>query len=306
MRKIILAITAILFLSFSSQTTAQDISKLIGLNYGPYTMTEQDPNKGILIGYQQIYDHISKLSLYTYWVRTFSCTNGLENIGPIAHSFGMRVIAGGWFGKDKNQNEIELDALISVCSKGHADIAVLGSETLQRGDLTGSELIGYINRFQQAVPGFPVVVADTYNALLANPDVVNASDAVMLNIYPFWDGIDISNAVFNLRGAYYSFKYHFPDKLIIIGETGWPSDGDITGAAVPSPINAAFYLCNVMSWARTENVIIFPFEAFDEPWKAAYEGPRGSHWGIWDKDGNLKQYMDYTFEGYILPSTYWK
>lgn len=30
------------------------------------------------------------------------------------------------------------------------------------------------------------------------------------------------------------------------------------------------------------------FEAFDEPWKAGYEGPQGAYWGIWDEDGGLK------------------
>ncbi|HWQ50043.1 MAG TPA: hypothetical protein VN414_14085 [Methanosarcina sp.] len=36
----------------------------------------------------------------------------------------------------------------------------------------------------------------------------------------------------------------------------------------------------------------FYFEAFDESWKATNEGPQGVHWGIWDKDGNMKPGME--------------
>ena len=39
------------------------------------------------------------------------------------------------------------------------------------------------------------------------------------------------------------------------------------------------------------------FEAFDESWKAKYEGSRGAYWGLWDKDGNLKACMQDVFAG---------
>jgi exo-beta-1,3-glucanase (GH17 family) len=39
------------------------------------------------------------------------------------------------------------------------------------------------------------------------------------------------------------------------------------------------------------------FEAFDESWKAAYEGPQGAHWGSWTQDGTLKPGMQAVFDG---------
>jgi hypothetical protein len=86
-------------------------------------------------------------------------------------------------------------------------------------------------------------------------------------------------------------------KPVIVSESGWPSAGNTIGEAVPSAENAAYFFLNFVSWARAENVPFFYFEAFDEPWKAAYEGPQGAYWGIWDKDANLKVGMQDVFDG---------
>jgi hypothetical protein len=86
-------------------------------------------------------------------------------------------------------------------------------------------------------------------------------------------------------------------KEIIVSETGWPSGGNTVGDAVPSPENAAFFFKDFVSWARTEGIKYFYFEATDEPWKAAYEGPQGAHWGVFDGDGNLKPGMQAVFAG---------
>ncbi|MGD9975968.1 MAG: glycosyl hydrolase family 17 protein [Desulfatirhabdiaceae bacterium] len=220
--------------------------------------------------------------------------------------FWHGVVAGCWLSKDKETNDAELNALITVCQKGDADVALVGSETLYRGDLTSAELIGYINRFKSAVPGFPVMTADAHSALSANPSVVHAGDAVMANSYPYWDGIYIMDAASHLRDSYLDLKEQFPDKLVVISETGWPTTGDSVGSAVPDPINAAWYFWCVESWAKTEGVVVFYFEAFDEPWKAVYEGSQGSHWGLFDQYGVLKPYMEYGFSNSILPENYWK
>jgi hypothetical protein len=84
---------------------------------------------------------------------------------------------------------------------------------------------------------------------------------------------------------------------VIVSETGWPSEGNAAGGAVPSPKNAAFFFLNFVSWARAYNIDYFYFEAFDESWKAAYEGPQGAHWGVWDKDGILKPGMEAVLNG---------
>ena len=66
------------------------------------------------------------------------------------------------------------------------------------------------------------------------------------------------------------------------------------------PENAAFYFLNFVSWARANSVQYFYFEAYDEPWKAAREGPQGACWGLWDQNSQLKAGMQAVFDDQTL------
>jgi hypothetical protein len=173
----------------------------------------------------------------------------------------------------------------------------VGSEVLLRGDLTSEKLVEYMDQVRQAVPNVPVATADTYAQLLTHPDIVEASDIVLVNYYPYWEGIALENAVPAIHDWHGQVVKAAKDKRVIVTETGWPSDGDTKGLAVPSPENAAFFFKNFISWARANGIEYYYFEAFDEPWKSQYEGPQGAHWGIWDRYGNLKSGMDAVFRG---------
>ena len=78
------------------------------------------------------------------------------------------------------------------------------------------------------------------------------------------------------------------DKLVIVAETGWPSQGLPVAAAIPSPENAMKYFIDVQQWACGEGVKLFDFSSFDEPWKLGQEGSVGASWGLWDRDGQPK------------------
>lgn len=87
------------------------------------------------------------------------------------------------------------------------------------------------------------------------------------------------------------------DKPVYVSEAGWPDAGNIIGKAIPSSENATANFINFVSWARANEIKYFYFEAFDESWKAKYEGLQGAHWGIFDKSGQLKTGMMPVFEG---------
>ena len=48
----------------------------------------------------------------------------------------------------------------------------------------------------------------------------------------------------------------------------------------------------------------FYFEAFNETWKARFEGPQGAHWGVWDQFGNLKPGMQAVFNNQTIPDNW--
>jgi len=262
-------------------------SKVYGLDFSPY-LDWQDPNKGITVSTEQIRSRLEIIAPYTTHIRTFGCTNGLEKIGSIAHSLGLATAIGAWISNDTAANERELKNMIVLAKAGNADMLIVGSEVLLRGDLTEDRLITYINRVKNAVLGIPVTYADTYSVLLSHPAVISAVDVVMANYYPYWEGISIEDALSRVDIVYKQVVEAARGKTVIVSETGWPSGGKVVGNAVPSPDNEVKYLSDFASWA-------YYFEAFDESWKANYEGPQGAHWGIWDTSGRLKSNMDHIF-----------
>jgi exo-beta-1,3-glucanase (GH17 family) len=242
---------------------------------------------------------------YTQWIRTFGTTDGLEKAGLVARSLGLKAAIGAWLGRDLAANEQQITNLINICKAGQCDLAIVGSEVLLRGDLSEAQLIDYIKRVRQAVPaGIPVTTADVYSQFLTRPNVLANIDLVMANFYPYWEGTRVDLAMGSLHARYGEVKAAAGGKQVYVSETGWPSAGDQIGAAVPSAQNASFYFLNFVSWARANNVQYFYFESFDESWKAKYEGPQGAHWGIWDKDGNLKPGMQEVFDGRTIPDNW--
>ena len=74
----------------------------------------------------------------------------------------------------------------------------------------------------------------------------------------------------------------FPGKDIFIGEFGWPSAGRMREGALPSPVNQARAMQEVLALAKRENYRVNLIEAYDQPWKRQLEGTVGGHWGLFD------------------------
>jgi exo-beta-1,3-glucanase (GH17 family) len=285
----------------AARAQAQPAYRLSGLGFSPY-VDGQNPNLGSVVTLAQVQARLDVIAPYTEWVRTFGSTHGLEHVPSQAKARGLKVAAGAWIGPNGPANDAEIASVVGAAQTGFVDIVIVGSEALLRGDVTAAQLVAYMNQVRAAIPhGIPVTTADTFDRLLANPSVIAASSILLPNIYPFWQGVSPPNAVCSLANAYRQVLAAAGGKPIVISETGWPSDGAAVGAAVPSPDNAATYFIQFVSWARANGVPYFYFEAFDETWKAAYEGSRGAHWGLWDKDTLLKPAMKPVFDGVTVP-----
>ena len=264
----------------------------IALNYSPYT-DGQNPNLGSRIPLRQMERQLRLLSAHVDTLRTFGTSGELLKFYPLAHNMGYRVYAGAWIdhymGDAQIESEIEL--LARVAQRGWCAAVVVGSECLHRGDLSALELARYLSyaRAQLADESVPVTTSDTAAALLANPEVVAQCDLVMATYYPFFEGVSIEQAADAVAAMHGRLQAAYPDKEIIISETGWPTAGSPEGDAVPSEANAARYFAEVNAWAEAEGVEVVFFSAFDEDWKV--EGVKadiGGHWGHRTADGLLK------------------
>jgi len=237
---------------------------------------------------------------YTRWIRTFGCSRGLENAGSIAHSLGLKAAIGAWLSEDLVSNERQLSNLITMANAGDVDIAIVGGEVLLRQDLTVNDLILYIERVKIEAPGVPVTTSDGFRNIITNEDLMHSCDVIMVNYYPFWEGIHIKDAVHTLNRWHREVIAAAGDKAIIVAETGWPTAGDKIGDAKPSSRNAAIYLRDFVAWALANGVKFYYFEAFDEPWKRRIEGKVGANWGLWSEKGKMKRGLKNVFQGFNL------
>ena len=232
---------------------------------------------------------IDLIAPHTRWVRSFACTEGHEAIPRLARTKGLKTMVGAWISRDHERNEREIEALIKLAQEGMVNIAVVGNEVLLREELPEAELLAYIARVKAAVPeDVQVGCVDAYYQFLERPELTAACDVLLPNCYPFWEGADIDVAAQYLRRMYGLVKAAGGEKLVIVTETGWPSNGKPVAGAVPSAENAMKYFIDVQQWAKGEGIKLFYFSSFDEPWKLAQEGEVGTQWGLWDKDGRPK------------------
>ena len=292
-------------LAWSSKATVKYMP--YGINFSPYIGT-QDPNKNVILKPAQVTARLNTIKGSAEWVRTYSVTHGMETAGALAHKAGFKVALGAWLGPETNTNQSsansnEIVNLVAAANRGEADMLVIGSEVLLRGDLPVETLTAYLDYVRHEIKkDIPITTADTYRTLIANPTVIQKCDVVFANFYPYWDDIRIDCAIASLDRGYSALVTAAGGKDVVVSETGWPSAGTRPGNAVASVANAAYYELAFESWAKDKNIKTFYFEAYDEQWKVQAEGSFGGSWGIRNNAGVLKTGMNWAYLGYKLPA----
>ncbi len=256
-----------------------------GLCFSPY---EEGQNPGDQISEEQIRRRMEIIQPYTKWIRSFSCTEGNEEIPRIAKEFGIKTMVGAWLGDDPDINKQEVENLIRIANEGYVDIAAVGNEVMLRGDLTEDELLAFIQQVKDNVKGVPVGYVDAYYEFAERPRITEACEIILANCYPFWEGCSLEYSFLYIKDMYRRALHAANGKKVVISETGWPSQGSNLEGAIPSYENFLKYFMNMQKWAAEDDVEILYFSSFDESWKVGAEGDVGAYWGLWDKDEQLK------------------
>lgn len=106
-------------------------------------------------------------------------------------------------------------------------------------------------------------------------------DFLSIHIYPFWTKTPFDEAIQETINQYNKTKKNFPDKEIVITELGWPTSSTV-GNDYTNVENHGVYIKGIDEWARKENIVIYYFEAFDEPWKGGNNPIEAEkHWGLY-------------------------
>lgn len=273
--------------------------KLQCLSYTPFRGKQSPFDSNLVIPPQQIVEDLTKLKAVTDCVRTYATDQGLDQVLPVAQKLGMKVLMGIWIGRDPAANEKQLQQGIEL-GKKYPDALrgiIVGNEVLLRGEQTPAALTGMLKRVKEAT-GVPVTYADVWefwqpgNGRVGDglPALAAAADFITIHILPYWEDHPIASTegVEHLRAIYGILKAAYPDKPVLIGETGFPSAGRQRASAVPSIIDEARYIRDFIAYANSISVDYNLIEAFDQPWKRASEGTVGGYWGVFSGDRQLK------------------
>jgi exo-beta-1,3-glucanase (GH17 family) len=263
------------------------------LSYTPYdgSSAPTGPNYGVAPGHIQ--KDLEALHAYTDCIRTYSSMPPQGEVVALADALGMQVYLGIWLGANAEQNEKEIAAALALAEahRGAIKALVVGNEVMLRREMPAEQLAGII-RDVRAQSGLPVTYAENYEFWRSNPVLADAVDFMAVHILPHWDDpapVSIDDAQAHVRHIILRVQETFPGRPMIIGEIGWPSAGRTRGAAVPSPVNQARFIRELVGSADGLGVAYNLIEAIDQGWKRrTREGTVGGYWGVLDAERTLK------------------
>jgi exo-beta-1,3-glucanase (GH17 family)/cellulose synthase/poly-beta-1,6-N-acetylglucosamine synthase-like glycosyltransferase len=240
----------------------------------------------------QIAADLELLSKSAERLRTYGVRD-LPDLLSLAGEHDLMVTAGAWLDDDRDKNAIEIDGLIEASNTmRHIERVVVGNEVMVRKNLTAAQLIPYLDEVREKQRR-PVSTAETWNNWLANPELADHVDYILVHLLPYhegdrWDVSTPEKAVDYALMRYDQVQNAFPHKKIVIGEIGWPSNGPTIATAVASQDNQARFVRTFLAHPRTLTLDYFLMEAIDQPWKTEIEGWAGPYWGLFDADRHPK------------------
>ena len=280
--------------------------KLYCVSYAPFRANQDPMIESTYVDAQQIDEDLTLLSRYTNCVRTYSTENGQDQVAAIAQRHGMKVLQGIWLSNNAARNHRQITAAVAIAKKFPDVVSamVVGNEVLLRGDLSVTDLAALIVEVKAQVAPLPVTYADVWEFWQRYGNLQNAVDFVTIHILPYWEDFPLtaSVAAAHVDAIRKMVAAAIPNKEIVIGEFGWPSQGRMREAARPSPSNEARAIEETATLAQRENFRVNVIEAFDQPWKRQLEGATGGYWGTFDHSTGAPKFG---FDGIVSDHPDW-
>lgn len=288
--------------------------KCTGINYniraGPDWATAAEKCKPA----SQIASELALLKGVTDSIRLYSLTDcdQANAVVPAAIEAGLKIELGMWVDSSASSFETEKAAFQKLLETGivtsdHIVGIHVGSEAVYRKDVTATVAISHLEEIRtlckanSAAASIPLTIADIGDTYSAYPEMIKAVDYVSANYFPFWEKVDVDGAAdhFYKRFSALVETASTYSKEVIIGETGWASDGVGAGASPASAANAAKYFYDFYTLATEKDLTYYYFSAFDEPWKLptleANETVE-AYFGLFTHEGVLKDAIAAKFD----------
>ncbi|NEX20331.1 glycosyltransferase [Thiorhodococcus mannitoliphagus] len=267
-------------------------SRIQGFSFSPM-QADDDPSQDRFPSVEDIESDLALLEGKVHAVRTYTLEGTLGAVPSLAAEHGLNVTLGAWIGDRREDNEQELERLREVLAKGNRNVVrvMVGNEAILRDDVEVAELIEYLERVRK-LTWLPVSTAEPWHVWLKYPELVEHVDFITIHLLPYWEGVPLDQAVDYAVSRYDQVKEAYPNKPIIIGEVGWPSNGRRNRGAEASPANQTRFLRRFLAKAEAEHYVYYVMEAFDQLWKLKTEGATGTYWGVYNSNREPK--FDFT------------
>ncbi|CAD5109288.1 glycoside hydrolase family 17 protein [Zestomonas carbonaria] len=260
--------------------------KLQCASYTPFDKDQSPLEQPFELRPERMDSDLALLATRFHCIRTYSML-GLEGIPELARKHGLKMLLGAWVNADPVETRREIDALVKAAND-YPDVVqavIVGNETLLRKEVTGKQLARLIGEVKARVDQ-PVTYADVWEFWLKHPEIAPVADFLTIHLLPYWedDPAGIDAALAHVAEVRRVFGNRFAPKDILIGETGWPSEGRQRETALPSRVNEARFIRGFVAMAEQNGWRYNLIEAFDQPWKRESEGAVGGYWGLFDAD----------------------
>lgn len=267
--------------------------KLQCASYTPFDKDQSPFDQPIQLRPERMDADLALLAKRFTCLRTYS-VSGLEALPDLARKHGLKLMVGAWVSRSKADTAIEIANLIKTAN-AHPDViqaVIVGNEALLRKEVTAQQLVGLIGQVKAQIKQ-PVTYADVWEFWLKHPEVAPVVDFITIHLLPYWedDPAGIDEALHKVASVHQTFAKAYAPKGILIGETGWPSEGRQRETAVPSRVNQAKFMRGFVAMAEEHGWRYNLIEAFDQPWKRMSEGAVGGYWGLFDADRQEKSIL---------------
>jgi len=256
---------------------------LPGIAYAPYTATGQCKTA------EQMDVDFAKLGGKYSVVRTYGTDcDQIANALPAAKKAGVKLFLGIF---DISSIPTQVAIIVSAVSNNWSLIETVsvGNELVNNGKATAQQMVTAVGQTRQLLraAGYtgPVVTVDTFVAVLAYPELCDASDYCAMNIHPFFDSNtaakDAGSFITRMVGEVRS-KLSNRNKRIVCTETGWPWKGNANGAAIPGIEEQQLAVDSIKKAYASHTADVILFSAFNDLWKHAEAATFNAeqYWGI--------------------------
>jgi exo-beta-1,3-glucanase (GH17 family) len=244
-------------------------------------------------------------------IRTYGADQHASDVLEIIkrEKINIKVLLGIWLYAEPeriNDNRLQITKGIELANK-YKDIVIavnVGNECQVHWSdhkVPNEKLISYIKEVKTKV-NVPLTTADSWDYwadLSQSARLIEVVDFVAVHIYPIWGKVDIDKGMSATKEIYDSLKSVIPNKKIVITEAGWATytEGELHVPKAGDELKQKRYYAELMKWSQENNVTIFWFEAFDEPWKGT--GTEG-YWGLFTEGRKAKRAMHKLYPKLII------